>query len=477
MNTVEPLKQSKVLRDPVHNLITLEGEEGALILGLMDLPEFQRLRRIRQMGHSSQTFPGAEHSRWVHCVGAYHVALRMLGALRDRHGAGSPEYQQLKSLRREILVAALLHDVGHGPFSHLFEMALKPPSTAPGDYPKNHEEWSQRIIRERFGPYLKKNGVRVENVIGLIDKKNRENLLAKDFISSQLDADRMDYLLRDSLAAGPRYGEYDLEWLLHCLRIGKVSVRGQEKGVWRLCFDSRKAIHVVEEYIQAREFMYIQVYIHKTTRAFEAMFFNILGLAAAICAGDPDKVPQPCPPALAKMLARRPVTTGEYLSLDDFRMWTTLIDWSRAEHWRENPLMRLRDKCSQLVNRQQPYKMIELDHREKQDKALQLTTKLEGNSLAFSCSRDAFTDVAYRNIFYRKSKGDQLEEDRVIYFVDDKGQTHPAEALSEVIKAISNIETTIYRLYYDEADSELVSYLRTEGWLNHSHSITTKKGR
>jgi len=114
----------KVFRDPVHNLISLDGDEGALLLDLIDRPEFQRLRRIRQLGLAFLAYPGAEHSRWVHSLGVCHVARRMLDALRKRHGEDSEEYRDLAPHRREILVAALLHDVGHGPFSHVFERAL-----------------------------------------------------------------------------------------------------------------------------------------------------------------------------------------------------------------------------------------------------------------------------------------------------------------------------------------------------------------
>ena len=110
----------------------------------------------------------------------------------------------------------------------------------------------------------------------------------------------------------------------------------------RLCFDSGKAIHVVEEYIQAREFMYVQVYVHKTTRAYEAMLRNALGLASAITDGDPSKAPAPCPPALAKVLARQAITTDEYLALDDFRLWCTFMDWAQLGDGNDDRCARLR---------------------------------------------------------------------------------------------------------------------------------------
>lgn len=460
---------SKVVRDQVHNLIPLSGEDGELVLALMDRPEFQRLRRIRQLGLASLTYPGAEHSRWAHSFGVCHVARRLLEVLASRYGGDSTEGCDLSDLRREIIAAALLHDVGHGPFSHVFEHALSEVGVMnpPSGYPRSHEEWSVQIIRERFGETLARLGVRTDVVVGLIDKKNRDYLLAKDMISSQLDADRMDYLLRDSRATGARYGEFDLEWLLHCLRIGTVSVPGQTNGVHRLCFDAGKAIHVVEEYIQAREFMYVQVYVHKTTRAYEAMLKSILGLATSITDGDPANAPQPCPPALATMLARRPVTTDEYLSLDDFRLWCTLLDWSQLEPGDDNRLERLRSKSARLVSRGQPYKTLELRDSAKRERAIALVTESKNTPLAYSIKRDMFEDLAYRNVYYRKSPDDdEAQADRVIYFLDERGRTQPAESLSDVLNAISNIKTTIHRLYYDESDADVVDRLRKDRWID-----------
>lgn len=458
-----------VVRDPVHNLISLSGDDGELVLKLMDQPEFQRLRRIRQLGLASLTYPGAEHSRWAHSFGVCHVARRMLDVLANKYGSKSKIGKTVRGLRREIIAAALLHDVGHGPFSHVFERAIPKPSDLPKNYPDKHEGWSQQIIRERFGKVLKSLGVRSSIVVELINKKNRKNLLAKDMISSQLDADRMDYLLRDSRATGARYGEFDLEWLLHSLRIGKVKVKGQRTGVYRLCFDADKAIHVVEEYIQAREFMYMQVYVHKTTRAFEAMLKSILGLAAAITNGKKKCAPQPCPPALAKMLARQPVTTDEYLSLDDFRLWCALIDWSQNDRSGDKRINRLRSKCHRLVNREQPYKTLELREENKLAKAIEFVTEARSKPYACSIELDSFQDLAYRNMFYRRGSDDDNEEDqadRVIHFIDEHNKTMPAESLSNVIRAISEIETKIHRLYYDELDVKLVERLRTDGWID-----------
>lgn len=454
----------KIIRDPVHNLIELpDDDEGRMILALIDRPEFQRLRRIRQLGLGFLVYPGAEHSRWAHSLGVCHIARRMLDALAKHHGEDSDEYRDLKPLRRTILAAALLHDIGHGPFSHVFERAIKPPVDAPHDYPKDHEGWSRRIIKERLADVLVKYDVKAEDVARLLDKGDRRNPLGKDFVSSQLDADRMDYLLRDSKACGPRYGEFDLEWMLHGLRIARVSVQGSNDPTFRLGLDSGKARHVVEEFIQAREFIYLQVYIHRTTRAYEALLTNVLGLASEIARGDPASVTAPCPQPLRCMLAGKPIGVEEYLSLDDFRLWCMLLDWSRLDGGADGRINRLARMCSALVNRGQPYKVVALEDDEARDQALAFVTRIEKQEFRFSCLRDLFTDIAYRNALYRPKKHEPAEGDRVIHFLDRSGNVRPAESESEVIRAISEIKTTVARFYYD-ADADLMEALKSELW-------------
>ena len=127
-----------ILRDAVHGLVSFEGDEELVIPRLMDTPEMQRLRRIRQLGVASVAFPGAEHTRFAHAIGAAHVMKLLLARLRQIHGE-LPFWQQVTSERaQDALAAAFLHDAGHGPLSHLFEDAI--PGTA------HHEEWTEKII-------------------------------------------------------------------------------------------------------------------------------------------------------------------------------------------------------------------------------------------------------------------------------------------------------------------------------------------
>ncbi len=465
----QTLSRPKIFRDPIHDVVVLDrGRLGGVLKHLIDSPEFQRLRRIRQLGLSCFVFPGAEHSRFTHSLGTYCIAKRILEALESRTAnsatARTLYNRELGRIKKEILVAALLHDVGHGPFSHLFETALRG-TTAKGN-PRDHEEWSQKIIKERFTGVLKANKVKSDVVIALLDKKQRTHLLAKDIISSQLDADRMDYLLRDSHATGAQYGQFDLEWLLRALRIGTVKVRGQTRSQPRLCFHEAKGRDIVTGFIIARETMYLTVYIHKTTRAYEALFLNIVKLAQHLFKKKRSVLHSHCPPAMESMLQGGKLSVADYLSLDDFKVWSVLAEWSKLRPGDALHKLLVR-KCDALVNRRRPYRMIEIDKKtdDARDKAAITFIAQLAAPLSFSCHYDMFSDLAYRNVFYRKSSDEEEQEDRAISFVNDKGKTRVAEASSDVIRAISEVKTSVCRLYYDESQKALVKKLRSVGLL------------
>jgi HD superfamily phosphohydrolase len=456
MPQVEPLDHPKVFRDPVHDLIVLEkGDEGGLLKRLIDSPEFQRLRRIRQLGLSCLVYPGAEHSRFTHSLGTYYVAKRMMEVLEERCRKRNDFQRKIRRIRKEILVAALLHDIGHGPFSHLLQAVVSARGTA-----HKHEEWSKKIIKERFSRLLLSNNVDTSVVVDLLDDKSRKHLLAKDMISSQLDADRIDYLLRDCHATGAQYGRFDLEWLLHALRIGEV---GRQKEP-RLCFHTMKGRDVVSGFILAREAMYVSVYIHKTTRAYEAMLVNIFSLAKCLLQKHGRDILKPIPEPLAKLLIGEELNVEEYLLLDDFVVLSVLKEWAR--NGGRGLVGQLARKCHNLVHRQLPYRMIELRDSEERRRAVELKTEFRGKGREFSCHYDAFEDLAYHNIFYRKGQDEEEEEHRAIHFVDeDGGRARVAESESDVINAVSGIKTSIHRLYYDKNDSKVVDCLKKGGLL------------
>ena len=220
---------------------------------LVDAVEFQRLRRIKQLGLGLYTYQGAEHSRFTHSLGALHLMTRILGQLSDRTNIASED-------RAAARAAALLHDVGHGPFSHAMEKVLG----------VHHEQVTilavtspETALHQILKSYSSEMPARVA---AIVEGTFTPSALAQ-LVSSQLDVDRMDYLLRDSLMTGAKYGLYDLEWIINALQIDEDADR---------VYVTARGVHAVEEYLQARYYMFRQVYFHRTLRSAEAVLRSAL---------------------------------------------------------------------------------------------------------------------------------------------------------------------------------------------------------
>ncbi len=248
------------LRDPIHGFIRADPLEAALI----NSRPLQRLRTIHQLGLTFLVFPGAEHSRFSHVLGAMHLAGRAYDALAARSGGLLPRGEGARE-RRLARVAALLHDLGHAPFSHSAEELFL------GGI--DHEEMTRRMIDspemarifERFGDGIAPADVR-RLLTGGSDGGDggRVDRLLSQIVSGELDVDKMDYLLRDSLFCGVRYGNFDLDRLLETLlpiedpKTGHLGVGLEEGGV-----------HAVEALVMARYYMFTQVYFNVTGKALE----------------------------------------------------------------------------------------------------------------------------------------------------------------------------------------------------------------
>jgi len=313
-----------ILRDPVHGLVAFEGPDEDLVESLLSSREVQRLRGVKALGLTSLVFPGAEHSRFGHALGTAHVMVRLLERIEAVREELPPELRVDPSARADAIAAALLHDLGHGPFSHLFEEIL------PGAIP--HEEWTMRIVRDPSTDVHRAleahaSGM-AERVARLLEGEHRLGYLARA-VSGTLDVDRADYLLRDSHMTGVRYGLYDLDWLLRALAFAQAP-GGDE---WVLAIDGRKGLPPIESFFLGRQFMYDQVYHHKATRAAEALIRALfVRLAEMVQAGH---APERTPRALLSAMRGEPVALGDYLALDDVRILSCLADW---EHSRDELL-------------------------------------------------------------------------------------------------------------------------------------------
>jgi uncharacterized protein len=253
------LSASRTFRDPVHGDMQLPL---GVITDLIDTAEFQRLRRIRQLGMCYITFHGAEHSRFQHTLGACWLAWQVL-----RNWTWQEEIELSEQEVKATLCATLLHDVGHGPFSHALEHVFTG---------VDHEAIGAELIRTRFRPVLDRHGVEPETVVAIL-QGDYSRVALHELISGQLDVDRMDYLQRDSLYTGTRYGIFDVQRILSSL----LPVLDLERGCEVLAVDG-KAVEAVEAFLFSRYFMHWQVYFHRAVRSGEFLLRSILSRARTL---------------------------------------------------------------------------------------------------------------------------------------------------------------------------------------------------
>jgi HD superfamily phosphohydrolase len=298
----------RIYRDPVHNIIRLQtdSDEGELMMRLIDAAEFQRLRRIKQLGLGLYTYQGAEHSRFTHSLGAFHLMTRVLDRLSETYSISPEDRIAARS-------AALLHDVGHGSFSHVMEKVLS----------FHHERWTVQVILDEhseIGELLRTHSSDLPvKVASIIEGKFQPAALAQ-LVSSQLDVDRMDYLLRDSLMTGAKYGIYDLEWIINALAIDEAADR---------IYVQARGIYAVEEYLQARYYMFRQVYFHRTLRSAEAVLRSIIRRALALLDEGKD-IWYAAGTAFEKILRRETLTSAEHMQVDDSDFVFHIKQWQNS---------------------------------------------------------------------------------------------------------------------------------------------------
>ncbi len=237
------MNKRKIFNDPVHGFITIPHE---LVFDVIEHPYFQRLRRIKQLGLSDYVYPGAIHTRFHHALGAFHLMRKAISILKIK-GVKITEEEELGAL-----IAILLHDIGHGPFSHTLEHSLISGV--------NHEDIS-KIYMKRLNEYFKgKLTLAIQIFEGTYKKKFLHQL-----VSSQLDVDRLDYLTRDAFFTGVNEGAISYERLIEMMNVRNDEIVIEQKGIYS-----------IESFIIARRLMYWQVYLHKTVLCVEMMMVKAI---------------------------------------------------------------------------------------------------------------------------------------------------------------------------------------------------------
>jgi HD superfamily phosphohydrolase len=247
----------KIINDPVYGFITIDDE---LIYKIISHSFYQRLRRIHQMAMALLVYPGAVHTRLHHSLGAYHLMCNALHELKSKGVAITSEEEQAAK------IAILLHDIGHGPYSHALEQILIKETS--------HEEISLLLMKKMNEEFEGKMQMAIEIFTDVYPKKFLHQL-----ISGQLDVDRMDYLIRDSFFTGVSEGVIGYDRIIKMLTVHEGKLMVEEKGV-----------HSIEKFLVSRRFMYWQVYLHKTVLCAEKMLVKIIERARSIHAVSPSPV-------------------------------------------------------------------------------------------------------------------------------------------------------------------------------------------
>jgi HD superfamily phosphohydrolase len=429
-----PSKTQRI-RDPLHGLIVFKGKDDVdqVAWRLLNSREMQRLRRIRQLGFSDLVYPGATHSRLAHSIGVYHTARHLVQVIEEQVPAVDPHR------RRVVLLAALLHDVGHGPFSHAFEGA-----TAKAGMAKDHEDWSADIILgdTEIHSVLDEVDPKIAGDIARLLKEEEPKDIFATIVSSQFDADRLDYLQRDRLMTGVQFGHLDQDWLFDCLRVGKVTVGTDDPFDADCLYLSPKGRRVAEEYLEARHRLYVMVYMHKTTRGAEKILEQLLRLFSSDVREN--KIDASIFPGsqLLNFFSTKDPSLRAYLGLDDSVIWTEL---GRMAEELTGEIAELADR---LRNRRL-YKCF--------DVAEKLGGKPPGNiRLRFKKALREAGDISYLEDDYALSPYKIYDFDSpsalskvLVKEHDSDAQPTGIETLSPIIKALTEREQ-IYRLYVSD---------------------------
>ena len=397
------LAEEKVFKDPIHKYVHVKDQ---LIWDLIKTKEFQRLRRIKQLGTLYLAFHTAEHSRFGHSLGVYEIVRRMI----DESFVGREAWNNKD--RPLALCAALLHDLGHGPFSHSFEKIFN----------TDHEAFTQEIItgNTEVNEVLSRVSETFPQEVADVINKTHKNKLVISMISSQIDADRMDYLQRDAYFTGVSYGTFDMERILRLMRPSKDEVLINESGM-----------HAVENFIMSRYQMYWQIYFHPVSRGGEVLLNNCLKRVKQLYKEDYQfkMYPKEFIPFFEGT-----ITIDQYVELDEVTVLFYLKKWIHEED------DILSDLARRFINRDL-FKYIPFDGSIITITELQDLFIEGGIDPEYYFVSEAFSDLPYD--YDRPGSNRQP-----IHLLRRNGSIKEISSQSLVISSITGINREDYKLYY-----------------------------
>ncbi|MBJ6366376.1 HD domain-containing protein [Staphylococcus hominis] len=397
------LAEEKVFKDPIHKYVHVKDQ---LIWDLIKTKEFQRLRRIKQLGTLYLAFHTAEHSRFGHSLGVYEIVRRMI----DESFVGREAWNNKD--RPLALCAALLHDLGHGPFSHSFEKIFN----------TDHEAFTQEIItgNTEVNEVLSRVSETFPQEVADVINKTHKNKLVISMISSQIDADRMDYLQRDAYFTGVSYGTFDMERILRLMRPSKDEVLIKESGM-----------HAVENFIMSRYQMYWQIYFHPVSRGGEVLLNNCLKRVKQLYKEDYQfkMYPKEFIPFFEGT-----ITIDQYVELDEVTVLFYLKKWIHEED------EILSDLARRFINRDL-FKYIPFDGSIITITELQDLFIEGGIDPEYYFVSEAFSDLPYD--YDRPGSNRQP-----IHLLRQNGSIKEISSQSLVISSITGINREDYKLYY-----------------------------
>lgn len=383
--------EHKVMRDPIHGYIHVDLQ---VIWDCINAKEFQRLRRIHQLGGSFQVYHTAEHSRFAHSLGVYEIVRRMVSEV-----SGLKELSDYEKMT--VMLAGLLHDIGHGPFSHAFEAVS---SIA-------HEKYTEMIILQNseIHDILAAVSPDLPDQVASIITYSHPNPILNQIVSGQLDADRMDYLLRDAYFTGTSYGNFDLERILRTMRVQEDKIVVKETG-----------IHTVEDYIMARYHMYWQVYYHPTSRSYESILALLFKRMKEVYKINPEILKEVT--MFLPFLVKELPTIQDHYQLDESAANYGFILLTHCQ----DPI--LADLSRRLLDR----KLFEYETIQNDEQLTKIREKVQEKGY------DSEYYVGIDQAFQRPYRPYKSEEGHNIWILSNEGEIVELSQISDIVHAIAH---------------------------------------